>query len=90
MLTAVTLIPRLDLDGRYTGRRYTTTDGSAYLDPYVTFDAQLRATGRLAGFRATLALFVENVLDARYDVVENYPMPPRHARLRLLLETIDP
>lgn len=77
----------LDLDGRYTGRRYTTTDGSAYLDPYVVVDAQLRLTGRLAGFRARLALAVANVFDARYAVVENYPMPPRHARLRLLLDS---
>lgn len=80
----------LDVSGRYAGRRYTTTDGSEYLDPYVVLDAQLRVSARLGGFDAQLALFVENLFDARYDVVQNYPMPPRHARVRILLESTNP
>lgn len=75
----------LDVNGRYTGRRYVTTDGSEHLDPYVVLDAQLRLAARAAGLQLQLALLVENALDARYAVLQNYPMPPRHARLRLLV-----
>ncbi|MFQ5568760.1 MAG: TonB-dependent receptor plug domain-containing protein [Rhodothermales bacterium] len=75
----------LDLSGRYLGRRYTTTDGSASLDPFFLFDAQLRFHGHTSLFDATLAVFVENLADRRYEVIQNNPMPPRHARLLLTL-----
>lgn len=77
---------RLDLNGRYTGRRYTSGGEQFFLDPYVVLDGQVRVEHQLKGLRMQLALAVENLLDARYAVVENYPMPPRHALLRLLIE----
>lgn len=80
----------LDLNGRYAGRRYITTDATQYLDPFVVLDAQLRVEHEIGGFRARLALLVENLLDADYAVMQHYPMPPRHARLRLILETLNP
>lgn len=76
-----------DLNGRYTGRRYVTADESQYLDPFFVLDAQVRMRHAFAGLRAELSLVLENVTDAHYAVLQNYPMPPRHALLRLLIET---
>ena len=73
----------LDLNARYTGRRFVTSDGSRSLDPFALLDAQLRLSHRLAGVRTTISAQVENALDTDYTVVNNHPMPPRHLSLRL-------
>lgn len=75
----------LDVAGRYTGRRFITTDGTEALDPYLLLDAQARLSRSTRWVDATLALFVENLLDRRYEVIPANPMPPRHARLQLTL-----
>ena len=76
----------LDLNGRYAGRRLVNRDGTGVLDPFAVLDGQVRVERRFGDVRARLALAVENLLDAEYAVVSGYPMPPRHARLRLLVE----
>lgn len=78
---------QIDLNARYCGRRYLTADATQYLDPFIVLDAQARVTGNLKAFQGQLALVIENALDTRYAIVQHYPMPPRHARLRLLLRT---
>jgi len=75
----------LDLNARYTGRRYVTSDGSQSLEPYVLLDAQLRLAHDVSGLNTELSLKIENVLDTDYQSVGGRPMPPRHARLRLLV-----
>lgn len=70
---------------RYTGRRYVTSDGRQFLDPYVTAGARLQLEHTFSGVRTALALRVDNLLDTDYRSVGNRPMPPRHARLRLLV-----
>ncbi|MFP4227601.1 MAG: TonB-dependent receptor plug domain-containing protein [Salinivenus sp.] len=75
----------LGVNARYTGRRYVTSDGGDFLDPYVVTDAQLRFTQNWAGARTELSLQVENVLDIDYESVGGRPMPPRHGRVRLLV-----
>ena len=77
---------RLDVSGRFVSRRFLASDASTWLDPYRVFDAQLRLHRALGTITATLALGVENVFDADYAIIRLYPMPPRHARLRLLLD----
>ena len=74
-----------DVSGRYTGRRYITTDGTQFLDPFFLLDGQLRFQQQTRPFDATLAVVVENLLDRRYEVIPANPMPPRHARLQLTL-----
>lgn len=74
-----------DVSGRYVGRRYTATDGSAYLDPYFLLDGQLRLRYQSQRLDGVLALIIENVLDHRYEVIQANPMPPRHARVQLTL-----
>lgn len=75
----------LDLNARYTGHRYVTSDGSESLDPYVKIDAQLRLKHSFDDFRTKFSLALDNVLDTDYRSVGRRPMPPRHARLRLML-----
>jgi outer membrane cobalamin receptor len=79
---------RLDLGARFVGRRYTTADGSQWLDPYLVLDAGARYTREVAGLAATLGVAVENVTDRRYEVVQSYVMPPRHLRVRLVLQSL--
>ena len=76
----------LDLNGRYTGQRYVNRDATGALGAFVVLDGQVRIERRFGQARAQLALAVENLPDVRYEVVSGYPMPPRHARLRLLVE----
>jgi iron complex outermembrane receptor protein len=73
----------LDLNARYTGRRYVTSDGSRSLDPYVLLDAQLRLSHRLGSVQGTVSAQLENALDTNYTVVNNHPMPPRHLTVRV-------
>ncbi|GAB5534860.1 MAG: TonB-dependent receptor [Rubricoccaceae bacterium] len=76
---------RLDLGAQHTGRRWTASDGSASLPPVTVLNLGLAGTLSLPGVAATLAVRAENLLDARYAIVRQYPMPPRHLRLRLTL-----
>ncbi|MDX1531489.1 MAG: TonB-dependent receptor, partial [Rhodothermales bacterium] len=78
---------RLDLGMHAVGRRYTTSDASRWLDPHVVFDGQLRASHAFPHVEATLAVVVENLTDGLYEGVASYVMPPRHARVRLLLRS---
>ena len=77
---------RADVSARRVGRRFVTADGRQALDPYWVVDAQLRLTGALPLARMTLALAVENVLDAAYEGIKGYPMPPRTMRFRLVID----
>lgn len=89
-LTAALGPAALDLSARYTSRRYVTSDGSQSLAPFVVADAQVRAGRTVAGVRAELAVQVENLFDADYAILQNRPLPGRHARLRLTLQTSAP
>lgn len=75
----------LDLEAVHTGRRFTTSDGSASLGPVTVAAAQVRTRLAVAEAAGTLAVRVENLADRRYEIVRGYPMPPRHLALRLTL-----
>ena len=79
---------RLDAGLEHTGARATASDGSSALPPATVLDLGLAGTLRQRGVAATLAVRVENVLDARYALVQQYPMPPRHLRVRLTLTSL--
>lgn len=74
---------RLDVSGRLVSRRYLTSDETDALPAYQVVDAQLRLQHTLGGADVTLALALENALDADYAIISRYPMPPRHAHVRL-------
>ena len=75
----------LTVNARYTGRRYVTSDGGDFLDPYVVTNARLRFSQEWAGVRTGLSLQIDNVFDINYESVGGRPMPPRHGRVRLLV-----
>ncbi len=76
---------RLDAGGRFTGARPVRADGSLWLRAAFMLDGQVRVQHRFPTFTAALGLAVENVFSAEVEVVRGYPMPPRHARLRVHL-----
>lgn len=77
---------RADLNGRLVGVRYITADETQSLAPYQVVDAQLRLQQAVGPVTASAGLAIENVFNERYSIIRFYPMPPRHARLRLTIE----
>ena len=75
----------LDLGARWTGTRFTTASASLPLPPHLVVDGQVSARRRLGTVDLDLGLALENLTGLQYEVVRSYPMPPRHARLRLTL-----
>src|SRR5690625_246211 len=80
-------IAELGLTADYTGRRYITTDGSSWLDPFLTLSLRLGLHHMIAGSRVQTALIVENLFDTDYQVIANEPMPPRHFRFSITIDT---
>ena len=78
---------RLDVGARAIGARPTTASGSQPLPASLVLDAQLRARRRTRAGVLGVGLSLDNLLDARTESVRSYPMPPRHARLRLTLDS---
>jgi len=78
---------RFDLGLQAVGRRYTTTDASQRLGPYLVLDGQVRYIRTFGAVRATFALAAENLTDLQYEVIQSYVMPPRHLRVRLIIQT---
>lgn len=70
------------VDVHYTGRRWITADGSAWLPAYLLVHTRLHA--QLSG-NTTLSAHLENLFNHRYSVLEGYPMPGRSGRISLQL-----
>ncbi|MCS4197131.1 TonB-dependent receptor plug domain-containing protein [Salinibacter ruber] len=69
--------------GRLVGPRFYSSDESKSLAPYRTIDVRAAYEWSFDAGRLALEAQVKNVLDRRYEIVRLYPMPPRHATLRL-------
>ena len=76
---------RLDVGARWVGARYTTASASLPLSAYLVLDGHLSARQTLGGLDLALGLAAENLTGLQYEIIRSYPMPPRHARLRLTL-----
>ncbi len=63
--------------GRLTGRRFVTSDESQALDAYAVGDAGVRVGRRIGPGRLRVGANLENALDAAYEGIKGYPMPPR-------------
>lgn len=72
----------LNYNQTYTGYRFVTTDESQYLEPYAA--ANIQASYSIYGTHkfVTLSALVQNVFDARYEVVNGRPMPGRNFLLQ--------
>jgi len=73
----------LSTTGRLIGPRYYSADESKSLPPYQAVDLRVAYEWKFSAGRLSLEAQIQNVLDRRYEVVRLYPMPPRHATLRL-------
>ena len=69
--------------GRFVGPRFYSVDESRALAPYQAVNLQAVYEWSVGAGRLALEAQVENVLDRRYEIVRLYPMPPRHATVRL-------
>ena len=69
--------------GRLVGTRFYAADESKSLAPYQALDLRAAYEWSVGAGRLAVEAQVENVLDRRYEIVRLYPMPPRHATLRL-------
>ncbi|PSQ98406.1 MAG: TonB-dependent receptor [Bacteroidetes bacterium QS_9_68_14] len=78
---------RAGLNGRLVGPRYVTTDESDAQPAYQVVDARLRYARDIGPLRVGLGAWLENATAEDYQIVRFYPMPPRHLRLRLTIET---
>lgn len=78
---------RAYVGARAVGSRPTTTSGSQPLPAYAVVDANVQADWARGRTRFTVGLGVDNLFNTRYESVRLYPMPPRHAMLRLQLTT---
>ncbi|PAP75594.1 TonB-dependent receptor plug domain-containing protein [Rubrivirga marina] len=74
---------RLGLDAQALGARPTTRGGTQPLPAHLVVGAHAAVARALGPAEVTLGLDLDNLLDARYEIVRSHVMPPRHARLRL-------
>ena len=72
---------------QYVGRRYVTTDGTVSIDPYLVADVQLEVGIPVDANELRLAAVLFNVLDARYHVIQHYPMPPRSLGVSITVQS---
>ncbi len=81
---------KMELPVRYISRRYTTSDNTRSLDPYLLFDFEAEYRSRLMGPGYRFAIFgaVRNVLDRDYRLQDSHYMPGRYfeAGLRMLFQ----
>ncbi len=77
------------LNYRWTGTRYTDNTRQNALDPYSTIDLNIGYHHRWGPIRWEGSLFVNNVTDTRYQVIQWYPMPGRHFRFSITLNYIN-
>ena len=68
---------------RMVGARFYTTDESKYAAPYQVVDVTAGYARAVGGVTIGLSAQVDNLLGERYNVIRLYPMPPRHASVRL-------
>ena len=78
---------RVGLDARHVSARPVSTDGERALAPFTVWGAHAEAGVAAPLWRARLAVHAENLTDAVYSVTPRSPMPPRHLRVSLTLES---
>ncbi len=67
----------------YTGKRYTSSDNTEYLDPYQTINAGINYTFNIKKIILTTHFDAVNILNEKYMIVAANPMPLRYFRFRI-------
>ena len=72
----------------YTGRRFNTLDNAVdpHLDPYWLLDFGFNKNFQTRLAEITLSGTLKNILDERYQVINNYAMPGRNFEIRMTLK----
>ena len=71
---------------RHVSRRYVTTDGSQWLDPYQVLDVGVYVARQQDRGRLELSITAQNLRDTDYTIIKDYPMPPRSIQVRLAIQ----
>ena len=71
------------VEGNYTGKRYISNLNISYLEPYFLLNALVELKS-LKHFKPYLR--IDNMLNAKYESIENYPMPGAALTLGLQME----
>jgi iron complex outermembrane receptor protein len=66
---------------KYVGYTYTSADNKSYLKPYLVGNVRLASLFTISEFKLQVFTQVNNVLDRRFQVIENRPMPGRNYQL---------
>ncbi len=66
-------------------RRFTTADNSEWLPPSFRLNADIAATLPVKQASVKIELCADNILNADWESVRNYPMPLRTYRIKLIL-----
>ncbi len=64
--------------GEFSSSFYITTDNTAYMPQYNVHNIRISKNIRINKLNIRLNLEINNMLNADYQVVANYPMPKRH------------
>ncbi len=77
----------LGVNGQLSGWRYSLlqNDAGSFLPAYHVLDVQVGYLIPTRWFAYKIMVQAENVLDARYEVIRSYPMPPASYRVVVLL-----
>lgn len=62
---------------QHTGKRYTTSDNSRYLPPFILFNLEAGRQWKIKNHPLTTSLQINNILNTSYQSVAWYPMPGR-------------
>jgi iron complex outermembrane receptor protein len=69
----------------FMGRRYTLADNSKYVDPVFVGDFSLSKTAVIGSQLLVLSLFINNVWNSAYQVIQYYPCPLRNYQFSIQL-----
>ena len=80
-ISFLTELGRINIQHMVIGERYKNADNSNELSAYSLTDVNIVKQIAYSGFQLTMRCAVNNVFNAHYQVMENYPMPGRTFRL---------
>ncbi|MFL5753610.1 MAG: hypothetical protein ACJ76F_09400, partial [Bacteroidia bacterium] len=69
----------------YTGYRYTLADNTEFLEPFQTLNLRFGYTCTIRKVSFSLIAKVNNLLNARYQVIQNYAMPLRNYQAGIII-----
>ena len=74
------------INQNYTGYRYTATDNSEYLKPYMLTNSYFSYTILLKNYNLNLFVALNNILNVQYQVMLNRAMPLRNYQTGILIK----